>query len=114
LAITEWVGLVGGIPFFALVILIAVNVGRVLVRTRQTGNIFSPTIPLAGVLAAGLVHAAFEDWLFAVGYYLCIFFWALAFILVDVLPLTAPSTASAATATPRAWTDSFSIVTIGR
>jgi len=37
-------------------------------------------------LAAGLVHAAFEDWLFAAGYYLCVFFWTLAFIMVDVLP----------------------------
>lgn len=85
LAITEWVGLVGDIPFFALAILIAVNVGRVLVRTTRTGDVFSPALPLAAVLAAGLVHAAFEDWLFAVGYYLCIFFWSLAFIMVDVL-----------------------------
>jgi O-antigen ligase len=85
LAITEWVGVMGDIPFFALVILIAVNVGRALAQARHTGNVFSPALPLAGVLAAGLVHAAFEDWLFAVGYYLCIFFWSLAFIMVDVL-----------------------------
>jgi len=86
LAITEWVGVVGDIPFFALLILIAVNVGRALAQARQSGNVFSPALPLAAVLAAGLVHAAFEDWLFAVGYYLCIFFWSLAFIMVDVLP----------------------------
>src|SRR5271166_4481055 len=61
---------------------------------RRTGNVFSPTIPLAGVLAAGLVHAAFEDWLFAAGYYLCVFFWALAFIMIDVFPAAAPSTVS--------------------
>ena len=85
LAITEWVGVVGDIPFFALVILIAVNVGCTLVQTRHTGDVFSPALPLATVLAAGLVHAAFEDWLFAVGYYLCIFFWSLAFIMVDVI-----------------------------
>ena len=85
LAITEWVGVMGDIPFFALVILIAVNVGRALTRARHTRNVFSPALPLAGVLAAGLVHAAFEDWLFAVGYYLCIFFWSLAFVMVDVL-----------------------------
>lgn len=86
LAITEWVGVVGDIPFFALLILIAVNVGRALAQARRNGNVFSPALPLAAVLAAGLVHAAFEDWLFAVGYYLCIFFWSLAFIMVDVLP----------------------------
>jgi len=28
----------------------------------------------------------FEDWMFAVGYYLCVFFWAIAFIMMDVLP----------------------------
>jgi len=41
---------------------------------------------MAAVVAAGLVHAAFEDWLFAVGYYLCIFFWIFAFAMIDVLP----------------------------
>jgi len=114
LAITEWVGLVGDIPFLALVILIAVNVGRALAQIRRTGNLFSPAIPLAGVLAAGLVHAAFEDWLFAVGYYLCIFFWTLAFVMVDILPLSAPSPASAALRTPRKWANEFRAVTVGR
>jgi O-antigen ligase len=102
LAITEWVGLLGDIPFFGLVVLIAVNIGRALVQMRRTGNVLSPTIPLAGVLAAGLVHAAFEDWLFAAGYYLCVFFWTLAFIMVDVLP--APPAALAAQNAPRART----------
>jgi O-antigen ligase len=114
LAITEWVGFLGDVPFFALVILIALNVGRALVRMRRTGNVFSPAIPLAGVLAAGLVHAAFEDWLFAVGYYLCVFFWTLAFIMVDVLPATAPSAAPSAQSAPRAWANSFSTATLGR
>lgn len=84
LAITEWVGFAGDLPFFALVLLTAVKVWRALVQMRRTRNVLSPAIPLAGVLAAGLVHAAFEDWLFAPGYYLCIFFWTLAFIMVDV------------------------------
>jgi O-antigen ligase len=114
LAITEWVGLVGDIPFFGLVVLIAVNVGRALVQMHRTGNVFSSTIPLAGVLAAGLVHAAFEDWLFAPGYYLCVFFWTLAFIMVDVLPATAPSAAPAAQSAPRAWTHSLGTATLGR
>ena len=114
LAITEWVGLVGDIPFFALVVSIIVNVGRVLAQTRRTGNVFSPAVPLAGVLAAGLVHAAFEDWLFAVGYYLCIFFWALAFMMVDALPVTALSPESAAEGTPREWANGFSAVTRGQ
>jgi O-antigen ligase len=90
LAITEWVGLVGGSPFFVLVIFVALNSVRALAWVRRTGAFRSPLVPLAAVLAAGLVHAAFEDWLFAVGYYLCVFFWALAFILVDLLPASAP------------------------
>ena len=107
LAITEWVGFVGDIPFFGLVVLIAVNVGRALAQMRRTGNVLSPAIPLAGVLAAGLMHAAFEDWLFAPGYYLCVFFWTLAFIMVDVLPATAPSAAPAAQSAPRAMDSRF-------
>ncbi len=112
LAITEWVGLVGDIPFFVLVILIAVNVGRALAHMRRTGNILSSVIPLAGVLAAGLVHAAFEDWLFAAGYYLCVFFWSLAFIMVDILP--APSARLAAPSARRSWTHSLSAASLGR
>jgi O-antigen ligase len=76
LAITEWVGFAGDVPFFALVILIVSNVLRALAQVRRTGDVFSPIVPLAGVLAAGLAHAAFEDWLFAVGYYLCVFLWS--------------------------------------
>ena len=112
LAITEWVGLTGDVPFFALLILTAVNVGRALAQIRRTGNVFSPTIPLAGVLAAGLVHAAFEDWLFAVGYYLCVFFWSLAFIMVDVLP--PPSAAPAAQTATGAWANNFGAAALGR
>jgi hypothetical protein len=114
LAITEWVGFVGDIPFFGLVLLVAVNVGRALAQMRRTGNVLSPAIPLAGVLTAGLIHAAFEDWLFAPGYYLCVFFWALAFIMVDVLAATAPSAAPAAQSAPPTWTQSFGTIPLGR
>jgi O-antigen ligase len=109
LAITEWVGFVGDIPFFALVILIVANVVRALAQMRRTGDVFSPVIPLAGVLAAGLVHAAFEDWLFAVGYYLCVFFWTLTFIMVDVLPAAAPSPVPSGVRTARPWANNFGV-----
>jgi len=115
LAIAEWVGLLGVAPFFTLVLLIAVNIGRVAAWARRTGDPFSPAIPIAAVLTAGLVHTVFEDWLFAVGYYLCVFFWALAFALVDVLPFIAPATAKAGV--PRAarpWAGSLGIATPGR
>jgi O-antigen ligase len=114
LAITEWVGFAGDIPFFALILMVAVNVGRVLRQMRRTGNISSVAVPLAGVLAAGLVHAAFEDWLFAAGYYLCIFFWALAFIMVDVLQFAAPVPALAAERMAHPWINDFGVAAPGR
>jgi O-antigen ligase len=85
LAITEWVGLLGVVPFYFLIGMMALNVRRVFSRLRQNGDALSPAAPAAAIVAAGLVHAAFEDWMFAVGYHLCVFFWAIAFILVDVL-----------------------------
>ena len=114
LAITEWVGLVGDVPFFALVTLTAVNVGRALAKMRRTSNILAPAIPLAGVLAAGLVHAAFEDWLFAPGYYLCVFFWTLAFIMVDVLAVPAPSVPSGGQNVLREWANILGAATLSR
>ena len=85
LAITEWVGLLGVVPFYFLIGMMALNVRRVFSRLRQTGDAQWSAVPTAAIVAAGLVHAAFEDWMFAVGYYLCVFFWAIAFILVDAL-----------------------------
>jgi O-antigen ligase len=114
LAITEWVGFAGGVPFFALILLLAVNVARALRQMHRTGNVFSPVVPLAGVLTAGLLHAAFEDWLFAPGYYLCIFFWTLAFIMMDVLPATELSLKSATLGAPRAWTNGLGTAALGR
>ncbi len=46
-------------------------------------NIGHYVVPVTMVLAAGLIHAGFEDWLFAVGYYLSVFFWVLAFSFLD-------------------------------
>jgi hypothetical protein len=59
-----------------------------------------------------LVHAAFEDWLFAVGYYLCVFFWSLAFIMVDVLP--PPSAAAVAQTATGEWANNFRVAALGR
>jgi len=86
LAILEWVGVLGVVPFFALVLMAGANVVKALAYVRRTGNPRLAVAPVAAVMAAGLVHAGFEDWLFAVGYYLCIVFWALSFVLVDLLP----------------------------
>jgi O-antigen ligase len=86
LAITAWVGVGGVLPFFFLVLMLLGKVARTLIWMRKTGNACHPAVPLAMVVVAGLLHACFEDWLFAVGYYLCVFFWSLALVLVDVAP----------------------------
>lgn len=86
LAIAEWTGLLGVVPFYLLIALTIAYTCRVFVWLRRTGNVFSPAVPAAAIVAAGLFHAMFEDWMFAVGYYLCVFFWVTVFIMVDVLP----------------------------
>lgn len=86
LAIAEWVGLLGVVPFYVLAILAVINVGKVLAWMRQNGDALSPAIPAAAVIAAGLIHASFEDWMFAVGYYVSVFYWTMLFILVDLVP----------------------------
>ena len=86
MTIADWVGLLGVLPFVALLAVMVANVWRVCVWMRRTADPRHYSIPLAMVVLAGLVHAGFEDWLFAVGYYLCVYFWVLAFILVDFVP----------------------------
>ena len=86
LSIVEWVGLLGIAPFLFLLLMIVKNILRTVRWMLNTGNPSHPAIPLAMVMVASLLHAAFEDWLFAPGYYLCVFFWSLAFIFVDLAP----------------------------
>jgi len=86
LTIATWVGMLGVVPFALLLVVLLGSVLRTVLWMLNTGNPSHPAVPLAMVMVAGLVHAAFEDWLFAVGYYLCVFFWSLAFVLVDVAP----------------------------
>jgi O-antigen ligase len=85
LAIAEWVGLLGVVPFFSLILFTGVNAGKAFARLRVNQNIYSPMVPCAAVVLAGIVHAAFEDWIFAAGYYVCVFFWSMSFILLDML-----------------------------
>jgi O-antigen ligase len=91
LALAEYMGLLGAVPFLVLLFMLV----RVLVRTygwmRRTGNPYNYGIPFALVAIAGLVHACFEDWLFAVGSYLCVFFWVAVFGLMDLRPEVEPA-----------------------
>lgn len=86
LAILTWVGLLGGMPFACLLIFIAIYSVRAFHWLRKTQSFHPCYVPVAMILVASLVDVAFEDWLFAVGYYLSVFFWVVAFALVDFLP----------------------------
>jgi O-antigen ligase len=86
MAIAEWLGLLGVLPFLAILALTALNVWKVCRWTWRTGNPRHYSIPLAMVVLSGLIHAGFEDWLFAVGAYPCVFFWVFAFLLADLVP----------------------------
>ncbi len=86
LALAEYLGLLGILPFAALLFLIGRMIFKVLLWMRRTSNPYHCAIPLAVMLLSGMVHAFFEDWMVAVGYYLCVFFWIAAFWLVDLMP----------------------------
>jgi O-antigen ligase len=89
LEIVEWVGLLGVAPFVSLLLLVTANIARVFVWMRRAGSPFSPAVPLAVFMVGALVHAGFEDWLFAVGYHTCVLFWTFAFLLADFVPAKA-------------------------
>jgi O-antigen ligase len=86
LAILTWVGVLGVLPFLLTVLLVLRYVIRTVRWMWKTRNPCHPAVPLAMVVVAGLVHAGFEDWLFAAGYYVCVFFWSLTFVFADVVP----------------------------
>ena len=86
LAIVAGVGVVGAIPVAILLVLVVRNVVCTILAMRSFGTVAHPEIVLAMVMIAGIVHAAFEDWMFAPGNYLGVFFWTLAFVFNDLAP----------------------------
>jgi hypothetical protein len=77
---------VGVIPFAVLLLLVLGLIVRSCRWIRRSPDPRNYALPLVLVCIAGLVHAVFEDWLFAVGYYLTVFFWTLVFLLYDLQP----------------------------
>jgi len=105
LSIATWVGMLGVLPFLLTLLLVSSKVIQTIVWMSRTRIPSHPAIPLAMVILAGMLHAAFEDWLFAPGYYLCVFFWSMAFILVDVVPsLASPDIARVPEGVQQRWT----------
>jgi O-antigen ligase len=98
LALLEWVGLLGIVPFLLLLGGVLLEIRAVSRYMRRTLDSSHPAIPLATICLAGLVGATFEDWLFAVGYYLSVFVWCMVFCLVDLTrqPIQIPSRSDSA------------------
>lgn len=86
LALAEYMGLLGIVPFLLLLLLLIRAAGRTYTWVRKSGSPNHYAVVFAMVTLAGLIHAGFEDWLFAAGSYLCLFFWVSAFLLIDLAP----------------------------
>ncbi|HET9407729.1 MAG TPA: O-antigen ligase family protein [Candidatus Sulfotelmatobacter sp.] len=86
LGLLQYLGLLGIVPFVILLALVSLQAYRVCRWMWRSGSPYGYAVPLTMVCLAGLVHAAFEDWLFAVGYYLSVFFWTCVFLLFDLQP----------------------------
>jgi O-antigen ligase len=86
LALVQYVGLAGVIPFAVLLSLVLGLIVRTCRWIRRSADPRNYALPLVLVCIAGLAHAVFEDWLFAVGYYLTVFFWTFVFLLYDLQP----------------------------
>ena len=86
LSIVGGIGLLGAIPCALLLWILIVKIWQTIMWMRFTGSALHAAVPIAMVLVAGIVHAVFEDWMFAPGNYLSVFFWSVAFIFVDVAP----------------------------
>jgi hypothetical protein len=63
---------------------------------------------------SGLCHATFEDWLFAVGSYICVYFWVFAFLLADLVPATVEVPATPVSLPTRPLTAGFGAVVSNR
>jgi O-antigen ligase len=83
LTMLETTGVIGTLPCGLLILCLLWQVSRVFSRLRSTGEVNQPAVVAALIITGGLVNAAFEDWLLAIGYYMCVIFWVLAFSLRD-------------------------------
>ena len=83
LTLLETTGIIGTLPFALLLLGLIHEIWRVFLWLRRSGKINQPAVVAAAIVLGGLVNAFFEDWMFAVGYYFCVFFWVVALSLRD-------------------------------
>jgi O-antigen ligase len=105
LTILETIGVLGAVPCALLLLCLIREIWKVFSRLRRSGEVNQPAVVAAAILLGGLVSASFEDWMFAVGYYMSVIFWLLAFSLRDWMDCPAWSDA-AETERPRAFVQS--------
>jgi hypothetical protein len=79
----ETTGVVGTFFFVLLLLAVIREIWRVFSWLRRTGKVNQPAVVAAAIILAGLMNASFEDWMFAVGYYMSVIFWVLALSLRD-------------------------------
>jgi len=83
LTMLESAGILGTLPCALLLLALLREILRVFSWLRRTGEVSQPAVVAAAILLGGLVNAFFEDWMFAVGYYMSVIFWVIAFTLRD-------------------------------
>jgi O-antigen ligase len=83
LTMLESTGVLGALPFALLILALIREIWRVFSWLRRTGKVNQPAVLAAAIILGGLVNAAFEDWMLAVGYYMTVIFWVLALSLRD-------------------------------
>jgi O-antigen ligase len=86
LALAEYMGVAGLLPFGVLLIILGRKLTQVWLWVWRSGNFRHYSVPLISIITAGLIHAIFEDWLIAPGFYLCILFWSFAFAVIHFYP----------------------------
>jgi hypothetical protein len=79
----ESAGILGTLPCALLLLALLREIWRVFSWLRRTGEVNQPAVVAAAIILGGLVNAFFEDWMFAVGYYMSVIFWVIAFSLRD-------------------------------
>ena len=114
LAVLEWTGYLGVVPFYAMVLVLLWRISQAARWLNKTRIASHPAVPMMLILTAALVHASFEDWMFAVGFYLTVFFWTLAFSFMDFAPIPASAEAPVAVKAAPSVHTSFGMATPAR
>jgi O-antigen ligase len=83
LTMLETTGILGTLPSALLLLALIREIFRVFFWLRRTGKVNQPAVVAAAIILGGMVSASFEDWMFAVGYYMSVIFWVLALSLRD-------------------------------